>query len=90
MNISTLARLASGATISGIAVLAFGSPAGAAVPDPPGYGHDGSSSTTSVTLDGGTNWTAIILGSAGGIVVVGAGATRVWAVRRHDRLVHAA
>lgn len=89
MNTATLGRLASAATISGIAVLAFAAPASAMVADPPGAGEDGSSSTTSVTLDGGTNWTGIAIGGVGGIALFGAGAATAGALRRHHHPTHA-
>jgi hypothetical protein len=90
MNIATLARLSSAAVVTGIATIAFASPAGAEVADPPGYGSDGSGSTGSATPSGGVNWIEITEGTAGGLVVVGAGVATVLTVRRHRAQPHAA
>lgn len=90
MHIATLARLSSAAVVTGIATLAFASPAGAQVADPPGYGSDGSSSNSSTTSDNGVNWTELTAGGAGGLVVVGAGVATVLTMRRHRMQPHAA
>jgi hypothetical protein len=88
MNLSTVTRLGSAAVVTGIATLALASPASAVVADP--QGGDLGSGSSSITVDAGTNWTAVTAGTAGGLAVVGAGVATALTVRRHRALPHAA
>jgi hypothetical protein len=88
MNTSTITRVASATLVTGVATLAFASPANAIRPDPQGSASD-VGVTTSVTTDDGTNWSGIAAGSAGGVAVVGVGIATAVTLRRH-RHQHAA
>jgi hypothetical protein len=89
MNISTVTHLGSAAVVTGIATLAFASPAGAM--QNPGPEDRGSSpSTTSVTVKDDTNWTGMAAGTAGGVAVLGAGIATAITLRRHHVHPHPA
>jgi hypothetical protein len=90
MKLSTISRLASAAVVTGISTVAFATPAHAMVPDPPGYGSDGSTSSSSGSTisDNGTNWSLLGAEAATGVAILGAGAAGFVLVRRHNHHTH--